>query len=289
MSYKLVVSFTGMCLFVPAPNDDSGNPRMHVLLPQMDDMTGMPAHEAKLFWDLKYGSAGGSGLNQGVDLTGAVVDLTSLGSAPPDLLVWPEIAAADIAYSGKVHKDKTKKKVNEVRTRVSMQSGAITCVQRGDVWTMPIKKGNASLPVKTRMGWWADWTIDGLNAPLPLALIDAATGATTSLDTLNPVSGMIQLYVYHVPTPQLPPNPVLPKRPARGTPAPHFPGFKKLLTTPADDFTPTYEGATADASPPCTGVFIPKPQSGSSSIMKAAKSQPKGESYTCMLGQAGIG
>jgi len=285
MSYKLVVSFTGMCLFVPAPNDDSGHPRMHVLLPQMAAMTGMPSHVAKLLWDPKYGSGAGAGLDQGVSLDDQVLDLTSLGSTPANLLVWPEIAPADIAYGGKVHKDKTKKQANEVRARVSMQSGQITCVQRGDVWTMPITKGNANLPVKLRLAWWAEWTIDGLSGPLSLQLTNAKTNATTSLGPFQDVNGVIQLYVYHVPAAQLPPTPVLPKQPAQGTPAPHFPGFKTLLTTPADNFTPTYEGPTADACTPCIGVIFPQPQSGA----KAASSGTKGEQYTCMLGQAGIG
>ncbi|HEY2854567.1 MAG TPA: hypothetical protein VGJ18_17045, partial [Gemmatimonadaceae bacterium] len=115
MSYKLVVSFTGMCLFVPEPNGATS--RMHVLLPEMPQMPpmpgmpGMPAHLAKLYWDQKY--SGGSGLNQGIDLSGEVLDLTSLGSTPANLLVWPEIVPVDIAYGGKVAKDKTHQPAKE--------------------------------------------------------------------------------------------------------------------------------------------------------------------------------
>jgi hypothetical protein len=167
-----------------------------------------------------------------------------------------------------------------------MQSGAITGVERGDVWTMPIQKGNSNLPVETRMAWWAEWTIEGLTAPLQLQLTDA-TGNAMKVAPLNPVDGMIQLYVYHVPAAQLPPNPVLPPQPAQGTAAPHFPGFKKLLTRTLDDFTPTYEGPTADASASCIGVIFPQPPSAAA--MNAAGDVAHGEQYTCMLGQAGIG
>src|SRR5204862_3841114 len=99
---------------------------------------------------------------------------------------------------------------------------------------------------------------------------NARASAVTKLDIFNEGGGIIQLDVYHVPAAQLPPNPVLPKQPAQGTAAPHFHGFKILLTNPSGNSTPTYEGPTADTSQPCTGVIFPKPLSGSSSQAKAA-------------------
>ena len=265
---NLVISFTGLCLFVP----DEQSARMHVLLPE--DSTGH-RHHACLVYATKQPVTGANDLAF-IELGNRIWDASAL-TGNFDGTLPTELADASSYYRGGVDKGKTKPKPKptDVKSRISLAAGEVTCFQRGALW----KAEDGS---DVDMAWWIEWTIPNVTQPLGIRLLDLADG-TSTVETVNvPLNpdGVFHLYVYHVPKRQLPPTPRKGTPPAYGSPPAHFEVFKKLINV-RQEKVPGY-GSEHETRPKCYEMFVPQRGDTSPRPGRAAE----GEEYTCMPARA---
>lgn len=265
---NLVISFTGLCLFVP----DEQSSRMHVLLPE--DSIGY-RHHACLVYATTEPVTSANDLAF-VDLGSRIWDASAL-TGNFDGKLPTELADASSYYGGGVDKGKTKPKPkpNDVKSRISLAAGQVTCFQRGALW-----KAEGKCDVD--MAWWIEWTIPDIKEPLGIELLDLADG-TSTVETINvPMNadGVFHLYVYNVPKRQLPPTPRKGVPPGKGNPPAHFHLFKKLINAKQNK-VPRYCGEL-ETTPRCYEIFVP--HRGSDSPRHGPVEE--GEEYTCMPARA---
>jgi hypothetical protein len=223
MPFKLRITFSGLCLFVPGKDDSAG--WMHVLMPA----TGKRVHKhvAQLGYDQAYevdatgdpvgmpkyvpieGSAlgGPSGTKPGANLPApeGLVDLSDLTGAKvePRLVEGPPDSGI-------------------VAARMSLGAGVGAGVPGGAYWNLDGRE--------VRMPHRAVWILDvpGDNLTWSVA------GTDGGLRSLRPIDGEIVLYVMHQPAHELPPTRLpLPdgpfSLPPRGYRNDHFEAYYDVL------------------------------------------------------------
>jgi hypothetical protein len=265
---QLLVSFTGLCLFVPDPDNLAG-PRLHVLMPRDNQYK----HKAHLYQAKTWPAKSKADL-ECLDLDGGVVDFSSICGTLSTCL-HPDIADAARYYDAKAGRKEAKL---HARARLTFRSGYMNCLQKGVRWKHP--DGDV-----VNMAWWAQWMVDSVPSSLTIALRDPNHGNDLAPPlTVNAnEEDTIHLYVYHVPEDQLPPNPQK-ARPARPDESPeHFHLFKTLFKNPQRDEVPGFAGDAVDVPTPCYRMFPPT-RLGDESVQHVAES--RGEEYTCMLARA---
>lgn len=277
MAYKLRITFSGLCLFVPEPVGETGTGRMHVLMPGMYCHHHNPAdrHVAVLSYDAGSLVEGGPVLGvpalakiTGLDLSfgagdaaslalcGEIVDLTTVTGRPVD---------AD--HLG----DDTRRKL---AARVTLGAGAITRVAPGVCWEWTPGEFR---PIAHRVEWEIEDvpgdSLEIVGTPL------AGGAAARSLGTLYPTDGLLSLEVFHETPQDLPPDPL----PVDHQPPPmpgdvpmHFSAYYGLFGGPVPIVLPRYWGRLEDA-PAVAGAcaHIP-PDMG-------------GTPFTCLVAGAGTG
>lgn len=307
MSFDLIVNFTGLCMFVP--EDDA---LMHVLLPTIPEsmdhgegegMTGpaMGPHRARVIYDMAYTdprSVEVIGEWDRKELAHRMLDFSWLGgrvrdgsgnlgdvynpNLPKELLDFNYITGQSIDRT--LVADKTPGE--RLLARVTFGSGAVECYEPGALWEI-----EDDPPTARKMAWWIKWRIADIRGDrLDLALEGLNGGQGAATQALHPIDGEIELFVYHVPPEQLPPNAYIPPEPSPGTPPGHIHAFFELYDHPASTRRITFSGAGKPSGcAPTSSARSDMPMSRSMHDgMDMEDIERRGESYTCALARGSL-
>lgn len=247
MAFDLKLISTGMILYVP---EDT---RLHMLMPRTtetmpapvlnpdgttgccaDDESGcVEPHAARMTFDTAYlrqGSQTPDNVRAHVSLRQKRLDLPAFGSAyvsgiPAEVAAAPAPVRQDV-IDGESDED--------LAARITVSSGQATWCDPGECWDYD---GGVR-----RMSHQVEWTISGIDADaLQLELTDLAGTATQgTLPTLYPIDGTIELWIWHAPAWELPPDAIMPELPADGSLGHHFGHMAVLLDTAATLTLPVF-------------------------------------------------
>ncbi|HEX7241212.1 MAG TPA: hypothetical protein VF263_13140 [Longimicrobiaceae bacterium] len=177
MAFKLRITFTGLCLFVP----DRSRTRMHVLMP---DTTGHPGmlHLARLHYN--GANAGGpAGPVVPVPLEGLALDFVGLAgnvhALPPEIANLTTILGARADPSIR----------SGVISSVTLRAGKVTHRQGLGKWVFPGDPQRRRPRHEVHMANWAVWTARVDAAEVGLVTTPRGIGPRGGLLTLKPVQG----------------------------------------------------------------------------------------------------
>ncbi len=279
MPFDLKLTFTGMILYVPEltqlqllmPKTPETIPAP-VILPGGENAaschceTGdcMEPHAARITFDTAYTRHSSQALDDvtaHVSLRQKRLDVPALGSAYVRG-VSPYIALVD----SPVRQDVLDGTANaELTARIRLRTGRATYADPGECWEY---QGSVR-----RMSHQMEWTISGINANhLDLPLTDLSGLITQgALPRLYPIGGKIELWVWHAPPVELPPDAIVPEMPPPGSQGHHFSHLRNLLcsrTLSMPTFRPNQCGELPPGTRPrhrdkgastlsCTGAQVP--------------------------------
>ena len=250
MPFDLNISFSGQCLF--APEAVSGNTgRMHVLLPNpKDHKHGADRHVAVVGFDTAHLRGGDIGLD------GTVAMMPLKGST----LAWGDAAASLDFKDTKILnlKDVTGEQINpkylsggpypELVARVTLGAGRFGQPAEGAFWFF---KEEEPRELTHRVEWKI---ADAGDASLTLHPLDFKGASATRPVILYPIPEgerqVIGLFVHHIPSSDLPPDPEQHHEPEIGEEAPHFRTYYRLFDPPVRGHAPRYAGIMAETATP---------------------------------------
>lgn len=237
MSFDLTLTFTGMMVYVPEAT------QLRVLMPRTADVMPAPVvtasgqcsgegstgtaacvepHAARITFDTAYSRPGAQGLDGAVahvSLLQKRLDVPVVGSAyvqgiPAFVTELPSVVRQDVLEGN----------ANEVlASRIRVRTGEATYADPGECWDYG---GGVR-----RMSHQVEWTISDIDGDhLDLPLTDLSGLLTVgSLPRLYPVDGKIELWIWHAPAWELPPDAIIPEDLAEGDGAHHFTHLSVLL------------------------------------------------------------
>lgn len=275
MPFDLKLTFTGMILYVPELT------QLQLLLPKTPETIPAPViapdggcssststsgdcmepHAARLTFNTAYTRPGATGFDIAmahVSLRQKRLDVPEVGSAYVRGIP-PEVATASSPVSQDVL-DGTDNA--EITSRIRVRRGRATYAHPGACWEY---EGTLR-----RMSHQVEWTIAGVDADhidLTLTDLDEMELATSQI-RLYPIDGKIDLWIWHAPPIELPPDAIVPDDPPEGAQGHHFSHLRKLLST-RTLATPLYRANACGEPPPpldrdrgastlsCTGAQVP--------------------------------
>lgn len=233
MAFDLKITFTGMMLYVP-----SGS-KLDVLIPKTAETIPAPVltpeggcsggnddcvepHAARITFDTAYTRPGATGLD----------DVLAHASLRQKRLTVPAVGSAyvkgipsEVALaSSPVRQDVLDGQADgELAARVELSSGRATWADPGECWEL---QGTIR-----RMSHQVEWVISGVPGDyIDLPLTDLSGMAYQgTLPRLYPVAGVVDLWVWHAPAYEIPPDAILPAVPANGAMGHHFAHLGRLL------------------------------------------------------------
>jgi len=236
MSFDLTLTFTGMMVYVPETT------QLRVLMPKTNESVAAPVvssggecsgesstntevcvepHAARITFDTAYIRDGATALDDvvaHVSLRQKRLDVPVVGST------YVQGIPSFVADIGLVRQDVLEGDANEVLTsRVRVRTGEATYADPGECWDYG---GQVR-----RMSHQVEWTISDIEADwIDLPLTDLS-GVTTqgSLPRLYPVDGKVELWIWHAPAFELPPDAIVPEAPEAGDGAHHFSHLSMLV------------------------------------------------------------
>jgi hypothetical protein len=241
--FTLRLTFIGLCLFVRDRN------RLHVLLINFDHqgVGDDHVHHACLVYDKAYATGGSTPAKDLAcpSLTRKLIELTGFDDDPFIQLDEPSIVPLE-EIAGVAKLDRVYLGLNpnaNISARVTIGSGALSNVAPGLQWTCAAAGSQVLQCLWHRVtGVWprrfshrVEWTIRDipLNSsgqwPVPLHSLDDGGQITPQL-TLNPMGGVIELYVYNAPGKDLPPAQPPTNLPGPGHRVPHFAGYYQVTS-----------------------------------------------------------
>ncbi|HET7461226.1 MAG TPA: hypothetical protein VFJ82_08250 [Longimicrobium sp.] len=233
MPFDLTLTFTGMILYVPELT------QLQLLMPKTPEILPPPvilpegqscgsngdcmeAHSARITFDTSYMRQGAQtldGVTAHVSLRGKKLDVPAVGSAyvrgvPQEITRLSSPTRADV-LDGTAN--------SELAARVRVRTGRATYADPGECWEY---QGTVR-----RMSHQVEWTISGIDQDhIELPLIDlGGLAPDTSLPWLYPVNGRIELWIWHAPPAELPPDALVPELPPSGSQGHHFSHLRSLL------------------------------------------------------------
>lgn len=237
MSFDLTLTFTGMMLYVPETN------QLRVLMPKTAETIAAPVidsegectgatsedpevcvepHAVRILFDTAYTRSGATAMDDAlahVSLRQKRLDVPVVGSTYVQGI--PSFVAS---VGSTVRADVLAGEANEVlAARVRIRTGEATYADPGECWEYGSEV--------QRMSHQVEWTISDIEGDyIDLPLTDLS-GLTTqgSLPRLYPVDGKIDLWIWHAPAFELPPDAIVPDTPAAGSAAHHFAHLAVLL------------------------------------------------------------
>ncbi|HYH81459.1 MAG TPA: hypothetical protein VEX86_16770 [Longimicrobium sp.] len=237
MPFDLKLTFTGMMLYVPEIN------QLQVLMPKTAETIPAPVvssnggcsgenpecvepHAARLTFDTAHTRQGMTALDDvvaHVSLRQKRLDVPAVGSAyvrgvPSDIALATSPVRQDV-LDGIANSD--------LASRIRVSTGAATYADPGECWEYQ--------GIVRRMSHQVEWTIAGVpgdHLDLPLTDLSGLTGQG-SLPRLYPINGQIELWVWHAPAFELPPDGIAPETPVDGDQAHHFSHLGILLDSRA--------------------------------------------------------
>ncbi len=275
MAFTLRVTFSGLCLFVPQRVGESGDGRMHVLMPGMSchHHGAHDRHVPVLVYDAGSLIADGPflGVPALAKLTGHTVDLGEGDDA--SLALCSQIVDLAEVTGRPVDADHLGADTrNKLAARVTLAAGSMTRVAPGVCWEM---RPGEFRPIAHRV----EWEIPGL--PGDSLTLTARPlrggGALRELGTLYPRNGVLNLEVIHETPQDLPPDPLPMEHqpvPMPGDSPHHFAAFYSLFGAPVPIVLPRYWGPLADCPDLTGGCPELPPEMG-------------GTAYTCLVAGAG--
>lgn len=275
MSFDLKLTFTGMMMYVPQAT------QLQVLFPKTAETVAaavissggcgtetadcVEPHAARITFDTAYARQGAAALDEAVahvSLRNKRLEIPAVGSAyvrgiPPVVAVAPGPVRQDV-LDGTSDAD--------LAARIRVSTGQATYADPGECWEY---QGTIR-----RMSHQVEWTISGIDDdyPLQLPLTDLAGLATRgSLPRLYPIDGVVELWIWHAPAFELPPDGLAPQTPQDGDQGHHFAHLGMLLEARALEM-PLFRPEQCGPLPPdtrprhrdkgatslsCTGTQVP--------------------------------
>jgi hypothetical protein len=252
MSFDLKLTFTGMMLYVPEAS------QLQVLMPKTADTLGASSsggcgtetagcvenHAARITFDTAYSREGALALDDAVahvSMRLKRLEVPAVGSAYvrgiPSDIVTAASPVRDEVLDGSDNGDLT--------SRVKVSTGEATYADPGACWEYD--------GTIRRMSHQVEWTIADITGDyldLPLMDLDGL-GAQGSLPRLYPIAGVIELWVWHAPSYELPPDAIAPETPADGDEGHHFSHLRMLLDSRSIEM-PLFRPEQCGELPPCT-------------------------------------
>jgi hypothetical protein len=259
MSFDLTLTFTGMMLYVPE------TAQLRVLMPKTAETVAAPVvtstgectggsstdtevcvepHAARILFDTAYTREGALALDDvlaHVSLRQKRLDVPMVGSTyvqgiPSYVASLPSVVRQDVLEG----------MADEVlAARIRIRTGQATYADPGECWEWG---GEVQ-----RMSHQVEWTISGIEGDyVDLPLTDLS-GLTTlgSLPRLYPVNGKVELWIWHAPAFEIPPDPIVPEAPDDGAGAHHFAHLGVLLSSRSVDM-PLFRPNQCGELPPGT-------------------------------------
>lgn len=229
-TFDLRITFTGLCMFVPEPEQPGYRKRLHVLMPTTAGHAdnGIEEHACRLRWHSKYEP--GSGADQwggDVALNGSELRLDGLQRDVYLTLPSELVPLGDICDVGEVDLDKILAE-GKLTAWVNLGSGEMADPQHRICWQVP--KGTAPRPMTHQVEWMIPDYRTGVLEGWGLRPLDGSVG--DELPTLSPVGGEIHLHIYHVPPDELPATPsAKPEEKKHPPEARHFLRYYVLLAS----------------------------------------------------------
>lgn len=266
-SFDLRVTFTGMCLFVPV----KGEKQMHVLLPKMP---GMHRHTAILQFDVAHlspGNSGPIGYPMNANLANTRFALPDPAAKTATLKLCPQVVDLYPVTHTPIDPADPETRKRAVAA-VLLGDGAMKAVSPGVCWEWD--NPDVPRPIANQ----AQWTMTINASDFTVKLKDLTTGAVDirpplpKLHPITPASGkpFIELFVYHVPPSDLPPDADPPKSIGLGNSPPHFAHFYDLYTGSVTRRSPKLKKESEDCN---TADPCPRIEDGGKG----------GSPYTCMV------
>lgn len=257
MAFDLTLTFTGMMIYVPE------NTQLRVLMPKTAESMPAPVlttggecsgqsstdttvcvepHAARITFDTAYvreGATGPDGAIAHVSLLQKRLDVPVVGDAyqagiPSDMTELPSVVRQDVLEGN----------ANEVlASRIRVRNGHATYADPGECWEYG---GEVR-----RMSHQVEWTISGIEGDyLDLPLTDLSGDLTVgSLPRLYPIDGKVELWIWHAPAWELPPDAIIPEEMDDGDGAHHFAHLSVLLDSRSVDIPLYRPGACAPLPP----------------------------------------
>jgi len=259
MSFDLTLTFTGMMVYVPEAT------QLRVLMPKTsgsmaapvvtstgecsvqsstDPATCVEPHAARITFDTAYTRPGAQALDEAVahvSLLQKRLDVPVVGSAyvqgiPSYVTELPSVVRQDVleGYANEV-----------LASRVRVRTGQSTYADPGECWEYD--------GAVRRMSHQVEWTISGVEGDyLDLPLTDLSGLLTVgSLPRLYPLDGKIELWIWHAPAWELPPDAIIPEELSEGDGAHHFAHLSVLLDSRSLDM-PLFRPNQCGPLPPGT-------------------------------------
>ncbi|HEU4559362.1 MAG TPA: hypothetical protein VFS20_16005 [Longimicrobium sp.] len=236
MPFDLRFTFTGMILYVPELT------QLQLLLPKTPETIPAPViapdggcsgstsapdcmepHAARLTFNTAYLRPGSTGMDIAmahVSLRQKRLDVPAVGSA-----YVRGIPQAVAQVASPVRQDVLDGNADgELSARIRLRTGGATGAHPGACWEY---EGSMR-----RMSHKVEWTISGIDADhIDLPLTDlAGMELAGSLPRLYPIAGVIDLWVWHAPPVELPPDAIVPDDPPDGSQGHHFSHLRNLLS-----------------------------------------------------------
>lgn len=269
MTFDLRFTFTGMMLYVPS------NTQLTVLLPKTAEVmptantsgcgsTGeecVEPHVARITFDTAYSRPGAAALDGVVahaSLRKKRLTVPAVGSAYvkgiPSVVATATAPPRQDVLDGSADTD--------LIARLELTTGEASWADPGECWEYQ--------GATRRMSHQVEWTISDVAGDwIDLELTDlAGLGSQGSLPRLYPIDGKIELWVWHAPPFELPPDAIVPELPAYGAEGLHFAHLGMLLDSRSLDAPLFRPGDCGDPPPPrdpdrgaaslgCTGAQWP--------------------------------
>ncbi|HET7233922.1 MAG TPA: hypothetical protein VFJ16_28180 [Longimicrobium sp.] len=237
MPFDLKLTFTGMMLYVPEAT------RLQVLMPKTAETMAAPVisstgeecgasttdtsvcvepHAARVTFDTAYVREGAQALDDvlaHVSLRQKRLEIPAVGGS-----YTRGIPSVVTVTSSPVRSDVLDGTADEVlMARLVVSTGGATYADPGECWEY---QGDVR-----RMSHQVEWTIPDIDDDhLDLSMTDlAGMAAQGSFPRLYPIDGKVELWVWHAPAYELPPDAITPEEPVSGDQAHHFAHLALLL------------------------------------------------------------
>lgn len=217
-TFDLRLTFSGLCMFVPAKDGKT----MHVLMPVTGPSTGHPQHLSRLYHHPAFATGTGNPSTPkkpaAIDIEGRAIELKFPGT-PTTALPASIVKISDICKK-KVDPDLLQGAPHgPVTARVSMTSGQLGKPNDGLIWDID---GTAH-----ELASLVTWTIHGISG-------DTLTVSVGGVDhTFRAISNAIDLLLFNVPSHEVPDEVPLQAKPIicppKGHMAHHFMAFFDIL------------------------------------------------------------